>query len=299
MGVQADEDILRLIYPDLESAEARTCIPELLASISEAVPFYDSYSAVQFIKAMTKGFSVEHVYDILFNQTFIHITDKHGGSRVHFLADCVRKFMRVHMGIDANSDRDDTRNQRCLTSGYLIRMLFNTAYTNWKKQTRLEIDREYKKNRGTYSGDKFMNIFSQGNADKLFNLKESIITESVMRGFKGKWVVGGAGGGGQMGHSDEKKGVLQAMSRLSYMDFISHTRRVILNFDAGNKEPRPRQLHTSQYGYFCTNETPSGAHIGLTKNMSLMTMISVPADPNPIGKMLIIVIKDIFFVSPI
>jgi DNA-directed RNA polymerase II subunit RPB2 len=297
MGVQADEDILKLIYPDLDSAEAKQAIPLLLQSISEAYPFFDSYSAVQYIKTMTKGFSVDHVYDILFNQTFIHITDKKGGSRVHFLADCVRRFMRVHMGVDPNADRDDTRNQRCLTSGQLIRMLFNNAYVNWKKAVRLAIDSEYSYSTVTYEGVKFMNIFSEGNTQKLFiepgksdkkpDSSAITITSGIMRGFKGKWVTGGAGGGGAMGHSDEKSGVLQAMSRLSYLDFMSHTRRVVLNFDTGMKLTRPRQLHGSQYGYFCTNETPSGASIGISKNLSLMTLISGAADPKPILALLL------------
>ena len=285
MGLQADEDILKLIYPDLESAEAKLAIPLLLPSIAEAFPFMDSYSAVQFIKAMTKGFSEEHVYDILFNQTFIHISDKHGGSRIHFLAECVRRFMRVHVGIDPTADRDDTRNQRALASGNLIRMLFANAYNNWKKAVRLSIDNEYAYHTEIYSGQKFVNIFSEGNTEKLFNLK--LITEGIMRGFKGRWVTGGSGGGGALGHSDEKSGVLQAMSRISYLDFMSHTRRVVLNFDTGMKLTRPRQLHTSQYGYYCTNETPGGASIGITKNLSLMTLISIALDPKPVVKFLI------------
>jgi DNA-directed RNA polymerase II subunit RPB2 len=36
----------------------------------------------------------------------------------------------------------------------------------------------------------------------------------------------------------------------------------------------PRHLHPSQYGYFCTNETPGGSSIGITKNFSIMTHIS-------------------------
>ena len=290
MGVQADEDILRLLYPDLESAEAKLAVPHLLSSIAEAFPFVDSYSAIQFIKAMTKGFSEEHVYDILFNQTFIHISDKTGGSRVHFLAECVRRFMRVHLGIDPNADRDDTRNQRALTSGHLIRMLFANAYNNWKKAVRLAVDSEYAYNVDTYRGAKFANIFSEGNIPKLFVYpgrnekgKQSgvTITEGILRGFKGHWVTGGSGGGGALGHSDEKSGVLQSLSRISYLDFMSHTRRVVLNFDTGMKLTRPRQLHTSQYGYFCTNETPGGASIGITKNLSLMTMLSIASDPKP------------------
>jgi DNA-directed RNA polymerase II subunit RPB2 len=291
MGVQSDEDILRLLYPDLESAEAKLVVPHLLASIAEAFPFTDTYSSVQFIKAMTKGFSEEHVYDILFNQTFIHISDKQGGSRVHFLADCVRRFMRVHLGIDPNADRDDTRNQRALTSGHLIRMLFSNAYTNWKKAVRLAVDSEYAYNVDIYRGLRFANIFSEGNIPKLFvypgrnekGRQEGVtITAGVMRGFKGRWVTGGSGGGGALGHSDEKTGALQSLSRISYLDFMSHTRRVVLNFDTGMKLTRPRQLHTSQYGFFCTNETPGGASIGITKNLAMMTMISIACDPAPV-----------------
>lgn len=291
MGVQSDEDILRLLYPDLESAEAKLVVPHLIASIAEAFPFTDTYSSVQFIKAMTKGFSEEHVYDIIFNQTFIHISDKHGGSRAHFLADCVRRFMRVHLGIDPNADRDDTRNQRALTSGHLIRMLFSNAYSNWKKAVRLAVDSEFFNNMDIYKGLRFANIFSEGNIPKLFvypgrnekgNKEGVTITAGIMTGFKGRWVTGGSGGGGALGHSDEKTGALQSLSRISYLDFMSHTRRVVLNFDTGMKLTRPRQLHTSQYGFFCTNETPGGASIGITKNLSMMTMISIACDPAPV-----------------
>jgi DNA-directed RNA polymerase II subunit RPB2 len=156
MGLQSDKAILSLIYPDFNSSEAKQMMPLLIPSIAEAFPFLDSFSAVQFIKAMTKGFSESHVYDILFNQTFIHITDKEGGARLHFLAECVRKFMRVHTGIDPKSDRDDTRNQRCLTSGFLIRMLFTNTYNNWKKAVRLAIDREFEENKSVYEGRKFI-----------------------------------------------------------------------------------------------------------------------------------------------
>ena len=278
MGVVADEDILRLLYPDLDSSEARQMVPLLLPSLAEAFPFLDTFSAVQYIKAMTKGFSVSHVYDILFNQVFIHITDSKGSSRVHSLAEAVRKFLRIHVGIDGKTDRDDTRNQRCMTSGVLIRMLFTNAYTAWKKAVRLSIDNEYAYNTTIYKGEKFVNVFSEGNTSKLFNLQ--LITEMIMRGFKGKWVTGGSGGGGALGHSDEKTGVLQALSRISYLDFMSHCRRVVLNFDTGMKITGPRQLHTSQYGYYCTSETPGGGSIGIAKNLSIMTLISTATNPD-------------------
>ena len=92
-----------------------------------------------------------------------------------------------------------------------------------------------------------------------------------MRGFKGKWSSGP--------NSEEKAGVLQSLSRLSYHDFLSHCRRVVLDFDTTMKLPGPRRLNPSQYGYFCTSETPTGGSIGITKNLSIMAHISTGTSP--------------------
>lgn len=280
MGLQNDQDILELLYPDLDGAEAQMMAPLLLPSIAEAQPFHDRYAAIQFLKVLTKGYSEAHILDILYNQLFIHIQDRKA-SRIHFLAECVRKFLRVHTKFDPRTDRDDTRNQRVLPSGFLIRRLFQNAYNLWKKAAILAIDREYSSNTSTYSGERFRDLFSPGNVNSFF--LPGFMTQEIMRGFKGKWL--GSAGCGRAG--EEATGVLQSMSRLSYLDFMSHCRRVILDFDTSMKLTGPRQLHTSQYGYFCTSETPSGATIGVTKNLSLMTLISNNSDPRPLINMLI------------
>ena len=274
LGIQSDEDILRMIFPDPEAAETKILQPLLHESILEAHPFYDTYSAIQYIKVLTKGFSEAHVLDILHNQMFIHVEDR-PKARAFFLAECVRRILRVKANIDPKTDRDDLRNQRCLTSGILTRMLFQGIYTNWYKAVRLTLDKERNFNEGLYEGDKYQNLFLQGTLNQMF--KSGMITEGLMRAFKGKWSSGTGAGVGE-----EKSGVIQALSRLSYMDFMSHCRRVVLDFDTGMKLPGPRRLHTSQYGYFCTSETPGGASIGITKNLSMLAAISVATDPAPI-----------------
>ena len=271
MGIQADEDIIRMILPNPDSAETKILEPMLHESILEAYPFYDTYSAIQYIKVLTKGFSEAHVLDILHNQTFIHVEDR-PRARIFFLAECVRRILRVKANIDIPTDRDDIRNQRCLTSGILCRMLFQGVYNTWSKAVNLMLDKEYKYNSGIYEGDKFQNLFLQGTLNQMF--KAGMMTEELMRAFNGKWSSGTGAGVGE-----EKSGVIQALSRLSYMDFMSHCRRVVLDFDTGMKLPGPRRLHTSQYGYFCTSETPGGASIGISKNLSMMTAISVATDP--------------------
>jgi DNA-directed RNA polymerase II subunit RPB2 len=263
LGFQSDEEILKLIFPDFDNPEAKILLPKLHPSIIEGFPFLNSYTAVQYIKTLTKGFSVAHVLDIIRNQLFIHMPND-STSQALFLGDCVRKILRVAEGYDQKTDRDDTRNQRCLTSGFLVQELFNNSYKLWTKAAALAIDKEYNYNKAVlYKDENFVNIFQPGNDSRIF--MAGLLTDMIMKGFKGKW---GTGLG------EEKSGVLQSLSRLSYVDFMSHCRRVILDFDTGMKLTGPRKLHTSQYGYFCTSETPTGASIGIAKNMSIMTAIS-------------------------
>lgn len=263
LGFQSDEEILHLIFPDFDSPDAEFLLPKLQPSIVDAFPFLDSFTAVQYIKTLTKGFSEAHVLDVIRNQLFIHMPND-PTSQALFLGDCVRRILRVSEGYDNKTDRDDTRNQRCLTSGFLIQELFNNSYKLWIKAFALAIDKEYNYNKSTlYKDEQFRNIFEAQNGNRIF--AAGLLQDMIMKGFKGKW---GTGLG------EDKSGVLQAMSRLSYVDFLSHCRRVILDFDTSMKLTGPRKLHTSQYGYFCTSETPTGASIGITKNMSIFTAIS-------------------------
>ena len=75
LGVQSDNDILRLIFPDENDIQTHMLEPYLHETLLESDPFMDQYSAVQYIKLLTKGFSEAHVYDVLLNQVF----DFYGG----------------------------------------------------------------------------------------------------------------------------------------------------------------------------------------------------------------------------
>ena len=275
LGYQTDEEIVRLILPDPGSPETKLLEPYLIASINEAYPFLDTYSAIQYIKTLTKGFSEAHVLDVLVNQFFIHIDDSQQAARVAFLGDCVRRILRVVAGLDLKTDKDDIRNQRCLVSGFSTQMLFSGIYNGWIKAVALAIDTQYNYNEKIYSGINFLNIFAPGNTNLIF--KPLIITDGIMRAFKGQW---GSGLG------EDKAGLIQQLSRQSYLDFMSSCRRVVLDFDTGMKLTGPRHLHPSQFGYFCTSEVPSGASIGITKNLSMMTTISTASDPTVITKFL-------------
>jgi ribA/ribD-fused uncharacterized protein len=265
LGVESDEMIVRMILPDVAAPVTRTMETTLLPSIADGVSISTTHHALEFIRTLTKGFVIADVLNILHAHLFAHVPDR-PLARAQYLAEIVRKMIRVEMGMEPPTNRDDIRNQRLLPTGTLLRGLFAESWTTWKKTVRLEVDKIYNYNKTLFQDAAFLEIFRGGNANQV--LSSSELNASIMRGFRGRW-----------GASEFtiKKGVIQPVARISYLDAMSHTRRVISDFDTSMKLTGPRHLHPSQVGYFCTSETPTGAHIGATKNLSILTAISVAA----------------------
>jgi len=272
MGVETDKEIVRMIVPDADSASAAAMEQSLIPSIQDAWPITTKSHAIEFIRTLTKGFMVEHVLDIIQNNLFTHVPYD---ARPQYLAEMVRKLIRVEMNLELPTYRDDIRNQRLLGTGALIRDLFAEGWKVWKKAVILYVDKEYDSNKTLYADENFLNIFSPANIAKV--MSSETFMEVIMRGFRGKW------GTNQY---NMKTGVVQPLARISYLDAMSHVRRVVLEFDTKLKSTGPRHLHPSQIGYFCTSETPTGGHIGVSKNMSMMTAISVVAPTETLRKWL-------------
>jgi len=266
MGVESDEEIVRMIFPDVSDPLQDT----LTASIEDAYPIYNKYTATKYIMSLTKGFTEAHVLDILQNLMLPHVPDE-PLARAQYLAEMAREALKANAGLRTKTDRDDMRNQRFLPTGVLVRELFNGCWKDWRAAVTLMIDRTYRSNEQLYQGPAVFDLFAEGNLISMF--QPEMLNKGIMRGFRGKW------GTNAM---NEKVGVIQPLARISYLDAMSHTRRVVADFDSGQKTTGPRKLHTSQVGYFCTSETPTGAHIGVTKNMSMMTQFSLGAATKPV-----------------
>lgn len=265
LGVESDEEIVRLIFPDATDPLAQ----ELIPSIHDAYPIHNKFTATKYIMTLTKGFTEAHVLDILHNLMLPHVPDE-PMARAYYLAEMAREVILANVGRRDKTDRDDMRNQRFLPTGVLVRELFNACYKEWLKAAMLSIDRTYRANDAQYQGEHVYDLFD-GGVDALFQPAE--LNKMIMRGFRGKWGTN---------EQNEKVGVIQPLARISYLDATSHQRRVVSDFDTGMKTTGPRKLHTSQIGYFCTSETPQGAHIGATKNMSIMTQYSFAAPVKPV-----------------
>ena len=270
LGVETDKDIVRMILPDTEDPLYNAMETTLIPSVKDAWPITTQVLAIEFLKTLTKGFIVAHVLNILKENLFSHVPNR-PLAKAQYLAELIRKMIRVEMNLEPQTNRDDIRNQRLLPTGSLLRGLFSESWKLWKKAVRKSVDTKYNYNKLLFKGRKFLDIFSPGNINNVLSSTE--LNASILRGYRGKW------GTNQY---NMKVGVIQPLARISFMDAMSHTRRVISDFDTSMKLVGPRQLNPSQIGYFCTAETPTGGHIGATKNLSMLTAISVNAPTQPI-----------------
>ena len=263
LGVISDRDIIRMILPDTSAANNTAMENTLIASVEDAQPIASQVQALEFIRTLTKGFIVENVLDIMYTHLFSHVPNR-PLAKAQYLAELVRRMIRVEMRMEPNTNRDDIRNQRLLPTGSLLRGLFSDCWKVWIKKVSLTVDETYRYNRSQYSDENFADMFNAARIKEI--MSSEILDASLLRGFRGKWGTDAY---------NTKSGVLQPLARISYMDAMSHLRRVVSDFDTSMKLVGPRHLNPSQIGYFCTSETPTGSHIGATKNMSILTAISI------------------------
>lgn len=270
LGIESDNDIVRLIFPDKDSEFTKRYEDMLIPSIEDAWPINTQAMAISFISTLTHQGSIASVLDIMRNHLFSHVPDL-PLARAYYLADIVNKVIMSSAKLISNTDRDDIRNQRLITTGTLLRDLFTAVWKDWTKSIGFTVDKTYNYNKTVYAGDKFKDIFAPGNITAIFNVEQ--LNTGLMKGFRGRWGTT---------PQNTKTGVLQPVGRISYYDAMSHCRRILLDFDTSMKQKGPRHLHPSQIGYFCTNETPTGAHIGVTKNYSMLTYVSLAAPVDPL-----------------
>ena len=88
-------------------------------------------------------------------------------------------------------------------------------------------------------------------------------------------------------NSDPELGIVQDLSRISYIGYLSHLRRVNIPIDRSVKITSPHRLHSQQWGMMCPFESPDGASIGYLKNLSLLTKITAGLNINNIKKCLL------------
>ena len=192
--------------------------------------------------------------------------------KLYFIGYMVFKLFKTKMGIIKESDRDSHINKRIDTTGFLLNNLFRNYFNKMVKDMQKQIRKELAS--GSWrSDDDYKNIINMTNIYKI--VKSSNIENGIKRALA-------TGDFGLKNIKSNKVGVAQVLNRLTYISTLSHLRRVNTPIDKSGKLIPPRKLHNTIWGFLCPAETPEGHSVGIVKNLSYMTSITLPSNSDPI-----------------
>ena len=269
-GVESDRAIAEhvlgdLTHPLLPEALTNALRPSFVHAASKKV--FHADAAFEYLRNRTPSKGNDQLRLLLAADVLPNIPDSFA-SKAKYLGYLVQQLLLIHLGMAPPSDRDSYMFQRVDISGFLLAELFQNGYRKVRDNCRDLLDREYNYGPWRNSNRDMSMLIRDDNLRRMFH--PMILTELFMRSLKGMW-------GSDV--EDPEQGKVQDLSRISYVGFLSHLRRVNNDFDRSLKQPEPHRLHSQQWGRMCPFESPDGASIGLLKNLALLAQITFGTDP--------------------
>ena len=274
LGLSTDQEIITAISDDFNfqmmiaddiqvSEDSLKLDPKEMENMSkEERDEYLRLSAVKYIgnrvaKGMTEEYRVKRAEDVIDRYLLPHmgIEPEKRHNKAIYLAEMTEMLLQVIDQQREPHDKDHYTNKRLRVSGDLMEDLFRVAYTSLTRDMSYQLER-------SISRGKDLSIKQAVRSDVLTeNIKHAIAT--------GNWVGGRAG-------------VSQLLDMTSYMGTLSHLRRVVSPLTRSQPHFEARDLHPTQFGKICPNETPEGPNCGLVKNLALLCKISEGSDTQDI-----------------
>ena len=294
LGVISDKEICDKI---LLSFDDNTLIQDKLkflqASIIEAnnyltfeeclkyITSHAMYTPINMDKETGNKKKTEFTLDIINNDLFPHCKNK--TKKIYFMGYMANKLISHAMEIYKGDDRDSYLNKRIDTTGILLNNLFRNYFNKLVKDMEKQILKEI--NNGSWkSTDDYMSIINLTNIYKI--IKSNTIENGLKRAL-------GTGDFGIKNTNSNKVGVAQVLNRLTYVSTLSHVRRISTPVDKSGKLIPPRKLHNTSWGFLCPAETPEGQSVGVVKNISYMTHITITSDSFPLYEYVLPKIKEL------
>ena len=299
LGVISDKEICEKIILDIKSSKHKEMMQCLQASIIEANGYISQEECIRHITSyvmytpinMDKetGIKKKHDFtlDILSNDLFPHCSTAE--QKVYFLGYMTNKLLQASCNWTKQDDRDSYLNKRVDLTGVLLNNLFRNYFNKLVKDMEKQIIKEI--NTGSWkSTDDYQNIINQTNIYKI--IKSTTIENGIKRALS-------TGDFGIKHVNSNKVGVAQVLNRLTYVSSLSHARRVSTPTDKSGKLIPPRKLHNTSWGFLCPAETPEGQSVGIVKNLSYMTHITIHSNSTPIHEYVSPHIIDIRSLAPV
>ena len=209
----------------------------------------------------------EFAHEVLHNDLFPHCNND--GQRIFFLGYMANKLLCAFFQINKQDDRDSYLNKRVDLTGALLNNLFRNYFNKLVKDMSKQVVREI--NTGSWrSTEDYLSIINDTNMYKI--IKSTTIENGLKRALS-------TGDFGIKSMTSNKVGVAQVLNRLTYSSSLSHLRRINTPIDKSGKLVPPRKLHNTSWGFICPAETPEGGSIGVVKNISYLSHVTIHSNP--------------------
>jgi len=251
LGMENDEEIVDVISVDPKME------PYILANIEECANEYGittkeeavAYLGKKFAGGQAKEYRIKRVEALMDRNLLPHLgndtTDRL--TKAIFMARMGMAVLELALGKREPDDKDHYANKRLKLAGDLMEDLFRVAFTALCKDLKYQIER----------------IHAKGKEIKISSsLRSDVLSQRIHHALAtGNWVGGRAG-------------ISQLLDRTSNLAVLSHLRRVTSPLTRSQPHFEARDLHSTQWGRLCPNETPEGPNCGLVKNLALAVEIS-------------------------
>jgi DNA-directed RNA polymerase II subunit RPB2 len=185
-------------------------------------------------------------------------------SKALYLGLMVRKLIRVYTGKLKVDDRDHFSAKRIDCAGVQFGLLFR------------QIFRSTQRSLGTQ-------LHKLAEADKLnfTNVGTLVAGKKLTQAFRyglatGNWGIMSTKG------TTAQSGVTQQLGRMTSAATLSLLRKVSTPVARETKNPKPRQLHHTQWGLICPVDTPEGTACGLTKSLAMLAHVRIGTFSNAV-----------------
>lgn len=282
LGLISDKEICERILLNVGDDKNKRMLDALQASIIDAnkcitqeecinyITSFVMFTPINVDKETGAKKKLEFALEILNNDLFPHCHNKE--QKIYFLGYMANKLLLTSFEMIKQDDRDSYLNKRIDLTGTLLNNLYRNYFNKLVKDMEKQIIREI--NNGSWkSTDDYENIIN------LTNIYKIIKSTTIENGLKRALSTGDFG----IKHTNSNKvGVAQVLNRLNYVSSLSHARRISTPTDKSGKLIPPRKLHNTCWGFLCPAETPEGQSVGIVKNLSYMTHITIYSNSLPL-----------------
>ena len=263
LGMESADDIMQAIT---DNPQMQNLILANIEEIHSTEGIYTTQEALEYLErrfaaGQSKEYRKKRINYILDNTLLPHLSTNYEArlKKAVFLGRMAREVLELNRGERKPDDKDHYANKRLKLAGNLMEELFRSGLQALLNDMKYQMERSYskrKENRVHHA------------------VRRDVLTNKIMHAMAtGNWTGGRAG-------------VSQLLDRTCNMATLSHLRRVISPLTRSQPHFEARDLHPTQFGRLCPNETPEGQNCGLVKNLALMVDVSENLPDNQVREVL-------------